>query len=87
MSSVDPLKEALRRAAEKILSRPLNTKEADDLYKDFQTATGTEREKADKALARATKLTEKEASQRASDNTDRVMQDLQNVIDSRKPKP
>lgn len=79
--------DALKRAAENLLGRTLTQTEADELVRRFNAAPGLHRERAREALRQFTGLTEEQLRVKAasSDNTDRLMGDLQQTMDDWKP--
>jgi hypothetical protein len=77
------VEQAITKAAEALLSRPLLPHEVADLVRRMQRADGTFRQRANEALRGLTGLTDAQIKIRAatSDNTDRVITDMQNVLD------
>jgi FKBP-type peptidyl-prolyl cis-trans isomerase (trigger factor) len=87
MATDQQLVDALKRAAEVLLGRALTQQEFDNLVARFNKATGTNQQRATEALRGLTNLTEAQIGQRkaASDNTDRIIRDLQDTADKWKP--
>jgi len=87
MSTDRDVVNALRRAAEALIGRRLTDEEAARLLALFNKARGTYRQRANEALRQFAGLTEagirKYAA--ASDNTDRIITDLEIVMDQWKP--
>ena len=83
MATDKQMVDALEKAAEALLGRALRPGERNDLVKRFNEAKGTDRDRADEALRKFTNLTEAEIGRRkaASDNTDRIIQDLKDTLD------
>ncbi len=79
--------DALRRAAENLLGRQLSQSEIDDLVRRFNNASGSYRAKSREALRGFTGLNESEIRTKtaASDNTDRIITDLDRTLDDWKP--
>jgi hypothetical protein len=87
MATNSDLVRALRAAAQSLLDRSLTDTENQQLIELFNKAAGTHHERAKEALRRFTGLRQVDIEKRASasDNTDRVIRDLENVIDDWKP--
>lgn len=87
MATDRELVDALQEAAEALIGRPLTHGERQRLIDSFNKATGTPQQRAREVLRNFTGLTEGQMDKRASasDNTDRVMDDLRNVLDTWKP--
>jgi len=88
MTSKHDVVDALRRAAEALIGRSLTPDEVTQLIDLFNRADGSYREKAREALRRFTGLSEAQIREKtaASDNTDRVITDLHDILDKWKPK-
>ena len=73
---------ALKKAAEAILRRPLSQDEVISLSEHFSRAQGSNHERALIALKEQTKMSDKQLMEKAaaSDNTDRIMQELENLL-------
>lgn len=90
MSTNRDLVNALNKAAKELINRELSQEEVNQLVRFFNESSGTNYERALKALSKFTDQTE-QAEQTifeksaASDNTNRVMGDLKDVIDSWEP--
>jgi hypothetical protein len=78
---------SLARAAEALLGRTLQPSEVDDLMRRLQRADGTFRDRANEALRGFTGFTDTQIRVKAasSDNADRVIKDLENILDDWKP--
>lgn len=88
MAKTDKQVEAsLRAAAEALVGRALRPDEVADLMRRLNRADGTYRQKANEALRGFTGLTNEQIRMKAaaSDNTDRIMTDMQSVLDDWKP--
>jgi len=83
MSTDRDLINALKNAASKLTHRDILTKtDEDKLIEYFNKAEGTSYQKAISALKAFSSLTSQQITEKAasSDDTDRVMQDLENVL-------
>ena len=78
---------ALAKAAETLLSRKITASEQAELLRRFKTATGSFHERALKSLEQQTNFSRKEINEKcaSSTNTDRVMDDLKEVVTNWKP--
>jgi uncharacterized protein Yka (UPF0111/DUF47 family) len=84
MATDKQLVDALRDAAEALLGRKLSQQEINELIAEhFNKATGTNRERARKAIKGFVNIEEGEIVKKssASDDVDRKVRDLENVID------
>ena len=87
MATGDNVRDALRKAAEELLNRTLTRQEIDELIRRFNQAEGSYRDRAQGSIAEIyridrAQLVEKTA---ASDNTDRLINDLKRTLDDWKP--
>lgn len=87
MATDQDLANALKRAAENLVNRSLTEADINRLVDNFKREEGTARQKAREALRKFAGLTEQELSVKsaASDNTDRLIVDLQQTADNWKP--
>ncbi len=87
MTNDQQLIQALVSAAEKLLNRTLDQEERKALIKQFNKTSGPTFRRAQEALIQFSKLTERQLQEKvaASDDTDRIMQDLKNVANEWKP--
>ena len=78
---------ALRKAAEDLVRRRITDQEADALLKHFNESQGTHYERARLALARFANISTLQINERAaaSDNTDRILKELDTVTKNWKP--
>jgi len=78
---------ALTKAAETLLARKITASEQSQLIKRFNEAYGSYHEKALKAIEEQTHLTRREITEKcaSSTNTDRVMDDLEEIVTNWKP--
>jgi hypothetical protein len=78
---------ALKKAAEALSGRQITLTEQNELVKAFNEAQGTSHVRAMSALSKFTRLDESTIliKAAASDNTDRVIDDLKNTLDNWKP--
>ncbi len=81
------LTDALRRAAETLLGKGISDAEFNDLVNRFNRAQGNSQQRSIEALRGFTGFSEItiRAKAAASDNTDRIIRDLENTIDEWKP--
>ena len=81
------LVQALIAATEKLLNRSLTQPERDALVKQFNATTGTTFERAHATIRNFSRLNDGQIMEKvaASDDTDRIMQDLKNAADNWKP--
>ncbi len=87
MSTDQQLLQSLIAAAEKLLGRTLTQAERHALVQHFNSTSGTTFDRAQEAIRKFSKLTEDQIMEKtaASDDTDRIMQDLKNAADNWKP--
>ncbi len=87
MATRSDVRRALQRAAEDLLGRPLTATEADELVTRFDKASGDAYQRALGSLAGQTKLAESQiqAKAAASDNTDRLIDDVVQTIQDLNP--
>jgi hypothetical protein len=87
MASDQQLINALCAAAEQLINRKLTTEELDRLVKLFNESKGQNRTRTREALTNFSRLNENQLLEKcaASDNTNRVFKDLDNVITNWKP--
>lgn len=83
MATIQQIKDALQRAAEALLGRPLNDREVQQLYNYYAQASGTPYDRALEALRQFTSLTRPEITKRASasDNIGRRIDDLKDLLE------
>ena len=74
--------QALRRAAEALVGRPISGEELNTLIQHFNQTSGTEYQRAIGTLSKFAGISEARIVEKtaASDNTDRLIQDLQATI-------
>ncbi|WP_243295908.1 hypothetical protein [Geothrix mesophila] len=87
MATNDDLIRALQIAAEHLLGRNLTTQELSALLDRFNKTPGRPVEKALGALEGLGGRTSRELAKTASDNSDRIINDLIQVANSWNPKP
>ena len=87
MANNSDVRQALKKAAEALTGRELNLTEQTELVQAFDKAQGTNHVRAMSALSKFTRLDESTIiiKAAASDNTDRVIDDLKNTLDNWKP--
>lgn len=87
MATDQQLVQALVSATEKVLRRPLTPAELDALVEQFNKTSGSTFDRAQEAIRQFSRLTPHQLQEKvaASDDTDRIMQDLQNVANDWKP--
>lgn len=87
MATDQELVQALVAATEKILRRTLTAAERDTLVQQFNATSGSAFDRAQSAIRTFTALTERQINEKvaASDDTDRIMQDLKTVTTNWKP--
>jgi hypothetical protein len=87
MATDRQLVQALVSAAESLLHRPLSQTEQNQLLNYFNDAQGSAFARAQAAVnrLRLIELTLNEKRAAASDDTDRIMNDLKNIVDQWKP--
>jgi len=87
MANDEELLTSLRKAAEAIVGRSLTEDEASRLIKLFNESSGTHYERAKSSITKLASVTEHQLQEKvaASDNTDRVMQELEDTINNWKP--
>ena len=87
MSTDRDLVTALRKAAEVIVGRSLTDTEANRLVQLFNESSGTHYERSKVSITKLASITERQLQEKvaASDNTDRVMQELLDTINNWKP--
>jgi hypothetical protein len=82
MATEKQIHEAIRAAVENLLEKRITQSQFDIVIDYYNKAKGTPEQRAKEALRKSTGLTdaiiEKRAS--ASDNTDRVIRDLENIL-------
>ncbi len=87
MSTDRQLIAALNTAAATLLDRRLSEAEQKQLLDYFNNASGTHQERGKEALRKITSLPQIDIQKRASasDNTDRVIRDLEDILRDWKP--
>ena len=82
MATEADIDRALQRIGEAVAGRSLNTKEVETLKKSFRSRTGTPYDRAIRAVGEALGIGETTTGQKfaASDNPDRLMQDLTQLV-------
>lgn len=78
---------ALQTAAEALLDHRLSESEQQQLLDYFNKASGSNQERGKEALRKITRLPQIDIHKRASasDNTDRVIRDLEDILSDWKP--
>ncbi|MCK4504663.1 MAG: hypothetical protein KAW14_03530 [Candidatus Aegiribacteria sp.] len=81
------LVEALKKAAEQVLKRSLSESETSELIRFFNEAKGTTANRAKKAITKIARISDSELMEKiaSSDDTDRIMHDLEAVASEWKP--
>ncbi|MCK6468222.1 MAG: hypothetical protein L6Q53_08540 [Candidatus Brocadia sinica] len=87
MATDQQLVQVLVATTEKLLRRTLTQAERNTLIKHFNESSGTTFARAQEAIRQFSQLTERQIMEKvaASDDTDRIMQDLKNIADNWKP--
>lgn len=87
MTTDRQLRDALSRATERIIERPLTDSETTTLIRYFNEAQGSIQDRAKEAILKVAKITESVLLEKvaSSDDTDRIMQDLEAVASEWKP--
>jgi len=87
MASDQQLRNALNAAAEQLINRKLTPEEVNRLVKLFNESKGQNKARTREALTNFSRLNERQLLEKcaASDNTNRVFKDLDNVITNWKP--
>lgn len=87
MSTSRQLIDALVKAAENLLGRSLRPTEVEKLIDLFDKAKGTAKERARAAITGIAQISDSDLMEKtaSSDDTDRIMQDLETVASEWKP--
>lgn len=86
MATDQDLIDALRKAARAFKGSPLTLDERQQIIEEFNKATGTQKQKARKAVAKTASVDESLVERTyASDDADRSVRDLDNILDDWTP--